>query len=88
MGYFLVKEATSCRHFESLIETEGLISMFNFLKNIYNSMAGGAGPQIEDPSGSKSRHISSDETENRVWLLDDLEQLGSKKDKLFAHFYH
>ena len=43
--------------------------MFNFLKNIYNSMAGGAGPQIEDPSCSKSRHISSDETENRVWYM-------------------
>ena len=43
--------------------------MFNFLKNIYNSIAGGAGPQIEAPSCSKSRHISSDETENRVcWI--------------------
>ena len=40
--------------------------MFNFLKNIYNSIAGGAGPQIEAPSCSKSRHIYSDETENRV----------------------
>ena len=43
--------------------------MFNFLKNIYNSMAGGAGPQIEAPSCSKSRHIYSDETENRVWFI-------------------
>ena len=44
--------------------------MFNFLKDTYNSIAGGAGPQIEDPSCSKSRQISSDETENRVWIMN------------------
>ena len=44
------QQAIGPTHCNSSMETEGLISMFNFLKGIYNSIAGRVGPQIEAPN--------------------------------------